>query len=108
MSTETRETVRRNLYETAHHTITIEVNICEPALAPAVFDLLRQHARAHGLSDVGQIFVTVSVEFSGQTELKEVDELGARIENLWLGQITKHEAVKLREVDAPKVTLRYE
>jgi hypothetical protein len=77
-----------------HYTVTLEADTNEPALTGAVFDLLRTHARACGLPDIGHISVNLSVDFAGATYPRRIEELRARLDALWLGQVAK---VEVRE-----------
>ncbi len=78
-------------YTKAHHALTIEANLNDPSLTQAAFDLLRLHARAYGLTNIGRIYVSLKFEVSGQSYGVHIKELEARIESLWLADITKHE-----------------
>lgn len=71
------------------YTATLEVDMNEPALVPAAFDLLRLNARACGLPDIGHIYIHLSVELEGFTHERKVEELGNRLEALWLDSLTK-------------------
>lgn len=71
-----------------HHTVTLEVDMTEPALTPAA---LRLNARACGLPDVGHIYIHLTVEVAGFTHEGKVQELGERLAALWFGDVTKVE-----------------
>ncbi len=73
------------------YTVTLEADHSEPALTGAVFDILRVHARACGLPDIGYISVNLTVEFAGFTCPRRIEELRARLDALWLGQVSKVE-----------------
>ncbi len=79
---------------TRHHTVTLEVDMTEPALVPAAFDLFRLNARACGLPDVGHIHVHLSVEVEGSCYEGQVEELKERLAALWFGDVT---GVKVKE-----------
>ncbi len=76
--------------ERQHHTVVVEAHIGEPALAPATFDLLRLCARASSLNDVGQIFVTLRVEFHGQCHESQVSAFQHRLDQLWIADVVEH------------------
>ncbi len=71
------------------YTVEITTDTIEPALTGTVFDLMRTQARALGLADVGHIYVHIKMEFSGRAAPGDIEELEARLEALWLGQVTK-------------------
>jgi len=72
------------------HLVTLEVDMTEPALVPAAFDLLRILAKAHGMPDVGRIYIHMTAEFDGYCYEQQIDELRARLNQLWIGGIAKH------------------
>jgi hypothetical protein len=74
-----------------HYTVTLEADTNEPALTGAVFDILRVHARACDLPDIGHISVNLTVECAGFTCPRRIEELRARLDALWLGQVSKVE-----------------
>ncbi len=80
-------------------TVTLEVDMSEPALVPAAFDLLRLNARACGLPDVDRIYIHLTVEVEGRCFEKQVDELSERLGALWFGDVT---GVKVREPRQPE------
>jgi len=84
-------------YQDAHHTVEVTLDLKEPALVPAAFDLVRTYARAYGLANVGKILITLRVEFDGQTHAQHVDEFSDRLEQLWIGQITEHKVKEIQK-----------
>lgn len=79
-------------YQDAFHTVEVELNLNEPALVAGAFDLIRTYARAYGLPDIGQVYITLRIEFQGRTHQAHVDEFGDRLDQLWIGQVVKHTA----------------
>ena len=82
--------------EHQRRTVTLEVDMTEPALLPAAFDLLRLNARACGLPDVERIFIHLTVEVEGTCHPRQVQELNERLGALWFGDVTKVEVKEPR------------
>lgn len=80
------------------HKVEITCDLSEPALIPATFDLIRLYARAYGLPDVGHIYITLQIEFQGHTYVQYVDKFSDRLDQLWLGQVTKRDVEQPKEV----------
>ncbi len=78
-------------YVKAHHTVTVEAVFDEPALAGAAFDLIRLHAEAKGLGDIGSTRVELTLEFAGVTIQKKVDEFSHRLDRLWFSNVVSDE-----------------
>jgi hypothetical protein len=85
--------------EKQHRTVTLEVDMNEPALVPAAFDLLRLNARACGLRDVGQIYIHLKIEVEGSCYEGHVKELRERLGVFWFGDVT---GVKVKEPRQPE------
>jgi hypothetical protein len=66
--------------------VAVECQTTQPALLPALFDIIRTQARMSGFDDVGKIYVEIEVEFmGGSTNEHHLGELQGRLEALWLG-----------------------
>ena len=83
-----------------HYHVTLEVDLNEPALVPAAFDLLRLNARACHLSDVENIFIHLTIEVGGKAHEREVEELRERLGALWLGDVTDVTIKEPRQAEA--------
>lgn len=82
---------RNPRYVKAHHVVTVEAAFDEPALAGAAFDLIRLLAEAKGLGDIGSTRVELTLEFSGVTIQKKVDEFSHRLDRLWFPSMVSDE-----------------
>ena len=67
--------------------LTLTADMEEPGLVPSAFDLLRTQARACGLKEVGGIKVHLELQVSGRVRSQQVEELRARLEALWFGEV---------------------
>lgn len=85
------EEAKNPRYVTAYHKLTVEAVFDEPALAGAAFDLIRTYAEAKGLGDIGNTRVELTLEFSGVTVQKNVDEFSHRLDRLWFCNVVSNE-----------------
>lgn len=64
--------------------VTLTGRTCEPALVPALFDILRQVGRQHGLTDIGKASITIQLTLGGFEDRIDLKGLGKHMDDLWL------------------------
>ncbi len=85
-----------NTHEKVGFEVRAEIDLTEPALVAAAFDILRREAAFYGLPNIGQIYIRLSVGLDGYTYPKQIERLQARLDQLWLGGL---EQIKIKEPD---------
>lgn len=65
-------------------TVTVTVDMNEPDLVAATFDLIRTHACAHGLNDIASVQIEMNLTFEGWPSPSKVDAFRERLHRMWL------------------------